>query len=270
MKSTIIAIPCVFVAIITSSFLLLATQGKKAVYMVQRSGHKHVKPVPSLKKETNYIVKRLKQPMKIDGNWNKREWRRTKPINISNFMGQIPSFRPIVQAKMLYDDKNLYVIFRVHDRYVHSVVEDYNGPVSGDACVEFFFSPDTAFRQQYFNLEINAGGTPLMAYHIFSRKDNPKFSAEELNQIEIAHSLPRKIDPEIVQPVTWTLEYRLPIAILEKYCSVVRPEPSTVWRANFYKTSSKSSNPHWITWSKVEGLTPNFHLPQFFGIIQFQ
>jgi len=217
-----------------------------------------------------YAVKRLKKPMKIDGNWNKSEWRHTKTIDISNFMGEVPSFRPVAQAKMMYDDSCIYIIFRVHDRFVRSLVQDYNGPVSGDACVEFFFSPDTTLPGKYFNLEINAGGTPLMAYHIFNQKESSKFSAAELDRIAIAHSLPAKIDPEITQPVTWTLEYRLPIALMEKYAAVTRPEPGAVWRANFYKTSSKSSNPHWITWAVVQNAKPSFHLPRFFGRIEFQ
>lgn len=77
--------------------------------------------------------------MKIDGNWNKAQWRLVKAVELTNFMGQIPPFRPTVQAKMMYDEDNVYVIFRVRDRYVRSVIEEYNGPVSTEACVEFFF-----------------------------------------------------------------------------------------------------------------------------------
>ena len=54
-------------------------------------------------------------------------------------MGTIPEFRPAVKAKMTYDDENLYVIFRVQDRYVRCITKDFNGPVWEDSCVEFFF-----------------------------------------------------------------------------------------------------------------------------------
>jgi len=241
----------------TNSITMAAS--RKSGLQADSSGHESV-----------YRVKRLKEPMKIDGDWNKRQWRHVRPLRLTHFMGPIPPFRPSVQAKMLYDDSSLYIIFRVHDRFVRITVQDYNGPVSGDACVEFFFSPDTSFRKRYFNLETNAGGTVLMACHVFQQKEYQKFSAEELDQIEIAHSLPRKVDQEIQEPVTWTLEYRLPLAILEKHASVIHPQPGVVWRANFYKTSSKSSNPHWITWAEVVNEKPNFHLPQFFGLLEFQ
>jgi hypothetical protein len=217
-----------------------------------------------------YTIKALKKPFKIDGKWNKSQWRHANTFHITNYMGNKPSYSPTVQGKMLYDKDNLYVIFQVQDNYVRSVVEQYNGPVSTDACVEFFFCPDTSMPDHYFNLEINAGGTPLMAYHIFSHKDYQKLRAEELNKIEIAHSLPKRVDPEITQTVTWTIEYRLPIAILKNYASVTNPKPGNVWKANFYKTASKSSHPHWITWSLVKSEKPNFHLPGFFGKLLFQ
>ncbi len=53
--------------------------------------------------------------MKIDGNWDKPQWKNIKAIEINNYMGNTPSFKPTVQAKMMYDDKNLYVIFQVND-----------------------------------------------------------------------------------------------------------------------------------------------------------
>lgn len=225
--------------------------------------------------DATYIVKRAKRPVKINGNWDKSPWRSVKAIDINNFLGKIPPFHPAVQAKMMYDKDNVYIIFRVNDCYVRNVIEEYNGPVSGDACVEFFFSPDNGLPERYFNLEINAGGTPMMAYHIFQQKEYQKVSVEDLKKIEIAHSLPKKVDPEIVTPIVWTVEYKLPVSILEKYGSIVSPKPGVTWRANFYKTASKSSNPHWITWSVIDDLQANiksgrFHQPRFFGQIKFE
>lgn len=224
----------------------------------------------SVKNNSTYTVTRLKKAMKIDGNWNKAQWRFVKAIELTNYMGQIPSFRPTVHVKMMYDEDNLYVIFQVNDCYVRSIIEEYNGPVSTDACVEFFFSPDTSLPERYFNLEINAGGTPLMAYHIFQQKEYQKLSIEDLKKIEIAHSLPKKVDPEIAIPIIWTIEYKLPLSVLEKFSSVSHPNAGVTWRANFYKTASKSSNPHWITWSFVDNIIPQFHLPQFFGTLRFK
>lgn len=208
--------------------------------------------------------------MQIDGDWEKAAWKTLKPVLIKNFMGKIPSFKPVAYAKMRYDDEFLYLIFRVEDRYVRIQTKELNGPVSGDACVEFFFSPDSKFPERYFNLEINAAGVPLMGYHINGHKEYTLLKPDELKTLKIAHSLPDTLNHEIAEPVTWTVECRIPIILLKKYSNIAAPEKGVRWKANFYKTSGKSSNPHWITWAPVIHPKPNFHLPLFFGTIEFK
>jgi len=216
-----------------------------------------------------YKIGRLNQTMVIDGNWDKTQWQNTGAIEILNYMGTIPKFQPRVKLKMMYDEANIYVIFQVQDRYVRCLTTEYNGPVYKDSAVEFFFSPDSSQPLLYFNLETNCGGTPLMHYNLVPRKEFIELDTDDIKQIEIAHSLPQIIDPEISDPVTWTLEYRIPIKILEKYSQITHPEKGIVWRANFYKIAENNSNQHYLTWAIVENNYPDFHLPQFFGKLIF-
>jgi len=220
--------------------------------------------------EAVYKVVKLDRPLKIDANWNKEQWKKVESIRIKKHMGDLPKFEPVVEAKMMYDDKNVYGIFRVKDRFVQSTVQEYNGSVSENSCVEFFFSPDSSHPLKYFNLEINAGGTPLIFYIEKPWNDFKKLETEDINKIEIAHSLPKKVDPEITEPVTWIIEFRVPIDLLKQYSNVTNPGPGVTWKGNFYKTGSKTSNPNYMTWSFVDHPTPNFHLPQFFGTLKFQ
>jgi hypothetical protein len=222
-----------------------------------------------MKKTPIHTVYKLKQPIKIDGDWRKYPWRNIKSLDIKHFMGDVPGFRPLVKAKLAYDDKNIYVIFCVKDCYVGCMVRDYNGPVSNDSCVEFFFSPDIHLPERYFNLEVNCGGTPLMKYNIIPRKEYRFLETDDIRKIEIAHSLPSSIDPEIMERITWTIEYKIPFSLLQKFSDITIPIRGVTWKANFYKIAAKTSNPHWITWSFVNNSTPDFHLPQYFGILQF-
>lgn len=220
--------------------------------------------------EALYEIQRLTGLMKIDGNWNKRQWLKVPAIKIEKHMGPVPRFVPTVEAKMMYNKENVFVIFRVQDRFVHSTVTEFNGPVSENSCVEFFFAPDTAHPLNYFNLEINAGGTPLIFYITKPWSGYKQLTREEISSIEIAHSLPKVVDPEMKEPVTWTIEYKIPLRTLRKYANVTAPAPGIKWKANFFKTGSKTSNPNYMTWSLVEHPAPNFHLPQFFGTLVFR
>jgi hypothetical protein len=223
-----------------------------------------------VKGQSVYKVDKLIQSMNIDANWDKPQWQKIEAIDIKNYMGELSAFKPAVQAKMMYSNENIYIIFRVSDQYVYCITKNINGPVWEDSAVEFFFAPDTSLPLSYFNLEINCGGTPLMHYNLIPRKEFKKISIEDIEKIEIAHSLPKIVDPEITEPVTWTIEYRIPIDVLRKYSNVTQPKPGIIWRANFYKIADKTSNPHYLTWSKVDNDKPNFHLPQFFGILKFE
>jgi hypothetical protein len=223
-----------------------------------------------VKRQSVYNVYELKQSMKIDANWDKPQWNNVKAVDLTNYMGSMPSYKPSVHAKLMYDDNNIYVIFNVKDRYVRCITKDINGPVWEDSCVEFFFAPDTGFNERYFNLEINCGGTPLMHYNTIAKKQITELVTDDIKKIEIAHSLPQIVDPEISEPVTWTLEYRIPLVMLEKYSRVTNPKPGINWRANFFKIAENNSNPHYLTWSVLESNQPDFHLPQYFGLIKFQ
>jgi hypothetical protein len=56
---------------------------------------------------------------------------------------------------------------------------------------------------------------------------------------------------------------------MEKYSTFVKPAPGVKWRANLYKCADATSHPHWLTWSKVDYNRPNFHLPDYFGELEF-
>ncbi|MEO2049307.1 MAG: carbohydrate-binding family 9-like protein [Pirellulales bacterium] len=211
-----------------------------------------------------------KTRMHIDADWNKSAWKHIRPLVLQHFMGNRPKHLPRTQAKLLYDDKALYVIFRVKDFCVRAISKEHQDHVYLDSCVEFFFAPEDPTEKSYFNLEMNCGGTMLLHYQTIPRKVPLKLTKQEIARIEVAHSQPKIIDPEVIEPTTWTVEYRLPFDILKKRSSTfVQPAPGVLWRANFYKCADHTSNPHWLTWARIDHPVPNFHLPQFFGVLEF-
>ncbi|WP_235941112.1 carbohydrate-binding family 9-like protein [Cyclobacterium roseum] len=224
-------------------------------------------PVPN---PAEYLVQPVNQPLTIDGNWEKPEWKEVPAADISLHMGEKPAFSPRTQVKLRYDKQNIYGIFKVEDRFVQALVQEINGPVSTDSCVEFFFSPDVSKPLEYFNLEINAAGVPLFHHVTSPRKEYEVVNSELIKKIEIAHSLPGEVIPEIKEATTWYIEFRLPVELLKQYRTITSPAPGVVWKANFYKTGSRTSNPHYITWNEVINQRPDFHLPKYFGNLIFQ
>jgi len=222
-------------------------------------------------KPMTYPVNRLKEPILIDGNWDKPAWQEVEPLELTHSMGDKPAHLPKVQAKLMYDENAIYVIFRVEDRYVRAVAKTHQDAVCRDSCVEFFWAPGMDVKKGYFNLEMNCGGTMLLHFQVIPRKDSVPIAPADLERIEVAHSLPKFVEPEIATPTVWTVEYRLPTEMLAKYLpGSARPAPGVRWRANFFKCADQSSHPHWLTWSFVDRPKPDFHVPECFGTIEFR
>ena len=217
-----------------------------------------------------HTVSRAAQVVEQAGDWDGKVWGNVKAIELKQYMGEYPEHFPKTQVKLLYDDDFVYVIFRVEDRYVRAIAQEYHGKVWEDSCIEFFFTPGEDLSQGYFNIEINCGGTALFAHQTGLGVNSVSVDEADCDKLNIYHTLPKIIEPEITEPTTWVIEYRVPLEVLEKYATVQRPAPGVTWRANFYKIASRTSHRHWLTWSKVIFHKPQFHQPQFFGTLEFK
>ena len=220
--------------------------------------------------QSTYKVSKISMQPEINAVWDKKPWSEIQPLQIKNYMGDKPEHFPFTQAKVAYDEFAIYVIFRVEDRYVKALTKKNHGPVYTDSCVEFFFTPGSKVEKGYFNLEMNCGGTMLFHHQMEPRTGSIKISETHIQQVEVATTLPKIVDPEIDKDTTWIAEYRIPFSILTEYHDFPGPEAGSVWRANFYKCADQTSHPHWLTWAPIDYPTPNFHIPQYFGNLEFQ
>jgi hypothetical protein len=212
------------------------------------------------------LTDRLSGPSAV---WEAAEWEGVLALSIDSLMGETPAYTPMAQARLQAGPEALYVIFRVQDRHVRAVVKEYQGPVWTDSCVELFFTPGGSVSQGYFNIEVSCGGAVLFQHQQARDTERVPVSAADGQALRVAHSLPAIVDPEMPGPVTWTIEYAVPYAIIEKYAPVQRPASGVLWRANLYKCGDGTSNPHWLTWSPIVWSRPDFHRKEQFGSLVF-
>jgi hypothetical protein len=138
------------------------------------------------------------------------------------------------------------------DQKIVSTVTEFNGPVSEDCCVEFFFKPDRR-SDSYFNLEINSLGTPHMAYGP-SREERTFVSKEYLENMEIKSTM---------EAGKWILQASFNISELENEFKLELPLRD--WLANFYRCGGPKGQ--YQTWNKIDTPEPDFHRPEFFKFI---
>jgi hypothetical protein len=218
-----------------------------------------------------YTIRAAAAKPKLGADWQDPLWARAETLELRHFRPEGSDHQPRTFARLLHDPEGIHGIFQVHDQYVRCVRTQYWEEVWKDSCVEFFVEPRAG--QGYFNFEFNCGGAFLCS-HIRNPERAPggfkeftKVPADLGRTIRAWSSLPRRVEPEIAQPVTWTLRFFIPFALLEHYLGPLGPVANQEWRANFYKCADECSHPHWASWSPVDEF--DFHRPACFGTIRF-
>ncbi len=219
-----------------------------------------------------YLIRKTAAPPTLEANWENAAWQSAGTLEIKHFRPEGSDHRPRTSARLLHDERGIHGIFRVHDRYVRCVRTEYHSEVWRDSCVEFFAEPKSG--RGYFNFEFNCGGA-FLCCHITNPERTPdgfkqftKVPPEIGQLIQTRASLPRVVDPEITEPVTWTLQFLIPFALFENYAGSLGKVSGQMWRGNFFKCAEDSTRPHWAAWSPVDEL--NFHLPRCFGVLHFE
>jgi hypothetical protein len=218
-----------------------------------------------------YLVHKVEGLHPGDDPWSSRVWEPAETILLGHFHPRSSLHRPVATAKMMHDNQNVYVAFKVHDQFVRCVHDRYQSSVYQDSCVEFFVEPSA--DAGYFNFEVNCGGAMLL-YYIEDPAPAPqalfrKFCqvpAELGQQVRIRSSLPSRVEPEIADPVTWTVQIAVPRAVFEAFLGPVGDWSGKLWRGNFFKCGDLTSHPHWASWSPI-GEELRFHDPRRFAPI---
>lgn len=222
---------------------------------------------------SEYTIHKVESLPGVRAGWDAPEWAAAETVTIGRFHARGSDHRPRTQVRVLHDGNAIAVMFHVEDRYVVAKYTEYLSPTHLDSCVEFFVKP--AGAPGYFNFEFNAIGTLLLWYVEKPRGPDGQFQkyaevpADIAKRIEVHTSLNSPIETEIAEPVTWTVSYRVPRAVLERFTGPLGDWHGQTWTGNFYKCADASSHPHWGYWADV-GEKLDFHQPERFGRLRFE
>jgi hypothetical protein len=221
--------------------------------------------------EMTYIVRKIEGLQFGDDAWSSKAWKPAQTALVDHFHPRSSLHRPVTKAKIMHDDQNIYVAFQVEDQFVRCVNDRYQSFVYQDSCVEFFVEPRP--DAGYFNFEVNCGGAMLL-YYIEDPAPEPqslfrKFCevpAELGHQVRIRASLPNRVEPEITDPVMWTVQIGVPRAVFEAFLGPLGDWGGKLWRGNLFKCGDHTSHPHWASWAPI-GEELRFHDPGRFAAI---
>lgn len=167
-------------------------------------------------------------------------------------------YKPDVSFAIAYNDC-IFIKYFVKEKYIRALYSNTNDPVYKDSCVEFFISFNN--EAEYYNMEFNCIGTCLMGYGS-KKTDRVLVSKKRIDKINrsaiIGHD---KAD------VSWELTIMIPLETFSFHNITSLKDKRC--RANFYKCGDELPEPHYLAWNNIISEVPDFHLPHFFGEINF-
>ena len=174
-------------------------------------------------------------------------------IDTINWKEQYP-IAPETKFTMAHTDEMFYVRFEVKGEVPLSTKMHDLELVNEDACVEIFIGDKD--NTHYWNFEFNPAGICNASHRKERKVDVVRLNAEQLQSI--------KRFPVQLCAAHWSLLVGIPFSLI----NLDRTKEHSR-RANLYKCGDKTAMKHYASWNPIEAETPAFHLPEFFGEIQF-
>ena len=174
-------------------------------------------------------------------------------IDTLNWVEQYPA-APDTSFTLAHTDQMFYVRYEVKGEVPLSTKTNDLELVNEDACVEIFIGD--ADNTHYWNFEFNPAGVCNASHRKERKVDVVRLNPEQLQSIQ-------RYSQQLCA-AHWTLLIGIPLALIDLDLTRERTR-----RANLYKCGDKTAMKHYASWNAITAPAPAFHLPEFFGEIQF-
>jgi predicted metalloprotease with PDZ domain len=229
-----------------------------------------------------YVCYRAQTPLQIDGRLDDEAWKRAAWtdafVDIEGDKAPRPRFE--TRAKLLWDDRFLYVGARLDEPDVWGTLKEHDSVIFQDNDFEIFIDPD-GDNHEYCELEINALNTcwDLLLKKPY-RDRGPPISEWEIPGLRSAVHVAGTINDPRDADTSWSVELAIPwTALAEIAHRPAPPRDGDQWRMNFsrvrwhhdvvdgrYRKVPKISEDNWV-WSP-QGVI-DMHRPERWGYLQF-
>lgn len=171
--------------------------------------------------------------------------------------------KPEVSFKIAHDGAHIFIKYDVTESEVLARYKHINDPVYKDSCVEFFIGFDD--DKDYYNVEFNRLGTCLGRFGP-ERENRAEIPEDVLKTIKYERTLKQKPDADDMA-INWTLTVAVPVGVFCFHRFNTFQHLNS--KMNFFKCGDDLSEPHYLAWNNIISKEPDFHLPEFFGKVEF-
>ena len=185
-------------------------------------------------------------------------------INIDIAPWPAYNYVPTVKFSAGHSLDCLYIKYYVSENAVRARYRQTNDPVYKDSCVEFFISFNN--EDAYYNLEFNCLGTCMSGFGS-SRENRELLPAQVIAKIKRLAVMQKTTSANGDLLTNWQLTLVIPPEVF--YRHQISSFGGMSGKVNFYKCGDELPQPHFLAWNNIQAAEPDFHLPEYFGEVQF-
>jgi hypothetical protein len=222
-----------------------------------------------------YLVRKTPKAIKLDGKLDEAAWKSAPSVgSFVNTMSGLPSDLK-TDAKMLWDDQNLYIAFENTDTDVWSSMTKRDDHLWSQEADEVMIDAD-GNGKTYIELQVAPNGTIFDSYLPDHRKYendlDPKRKQFDWNsKVKAAVKVDGTLNKRGDQDKSWTVEIALPLDDVNGLSTAkVKTPPSygDTWRVNLFRMDAPEGKDKLAAgWSPP--MTGDFHALERFGQIVF-
>ncbi len=206
------------------------------------------------------------QAIKVDGKLDEPAWQNA--VSSGLFVSTMTGL-PVelgAQAKLLWDDQNLYVGFEFVDNDVWGTLEKHDDKLWTQEAAEVFLDPD-GDGKTYVELQVSPRNVTFDSWLPAYRQNDNAWDSGMETAVFVSGTLNQREDRDS----GWSAELRIPLAAVKGRLESVRgvpPQVGTEWRANFFRMDQANGKPQTASsWSPP--LVGDFHALDKFGTLVF-
>ena len=219
---------------------------------------------------SRYEAVRAPACITVDGMITEKEW--GKASAAADFTDLFHPERPVAQlttAKMMWDDKYLYVAFEAVDNDVYATMTNFDDFIFMEEVVEVYIDPEGQGRH-YWEIEVSPRNVVLDlnitrgGWQVFAGT----LKGYDVKGLVTAAKVYGTLDDREDRDEKWTTEIAIPWSEFAGRRVSVPPRIGDSWRVQLFRIDRPKDAELQITsWSKSPGV---FHEPKNFGVVTFR
>lgn len=177
-------------------------------------------------------INKTTEKISVDGKMEETAWQTAEILTLGSPVTEngIPVQK--TEARIIYDDKYIYVIFKADDIDIEAKHHGRDQYVFQDDCLEIFLNPSPEKTDIYCAFEMNVNLALNDCVIIAEGKDGKAFSigAYDPKGVKIAVSLNGTLNNPDDTDKYWMLEAAIPFTAFEGYNYNLPPKKDTIWK----------------------------------------